>query len=142
MRLSTLYLSLARNDRDENKGLDPVFSGVSLGLAALIFAPAAVPAQLTTGTIEGVVHDTNGRPVADRSIAFTGGAGFHSAISSNGKGEFAITLPYGQYRLPSGDTVVAAPLQTVHVDLVMNGLAEIHVLQVELFRGGKVVRPH
>ena len=38
----------------------------------------------------------------DAPILVTGGTGFRTVIHSNSNGEFAMTLPYGQYRLFGG----------------------------------------
>ncbi len=104
-------------------------------LATLLFVPGVLIAQLTTGTIEGTLRATDGRPVAGSPILITGGAGFHLTIQSNSNGEFAITLPYGRYRF-TGDVqlgaasssamIFVAPLQTTHFDLVVDGSGSIH----------------
>jgi Carboxypeptidase regulatory-like domain len=59
-------------------------------------------AQLTTGAIEGTLRATDGRPMPGAPILIAGGAGFRTVIHSNSNGGFAMTLPYGRYRL-SGD---------------------------------------
>ncbi len=107
-------------------------------LATLLFVPGVLLAQLTTGTIEGTLRATDGRPVAGSPILITGGAGFHLTIQSNSNGEFAITLPYGRYRF-TGDVqlgaasssamIFVAPLQTTHFDLVIDGSGSIHGAQ-------------
>jgi hypothetical protein len=98
-------------------------------LAAVAVVPGAAPAQLTTGAIEGTLRATDGRRVADSPILITGGAGFRTVIHSNSNGGFAVTLPYGRYRLSggvqrgtasSGAAVFVAPLQTARFDLVMD----------------------
>jgi hypothetical protein len=76
-------------------------------------------AQSTTGVIEGTLRSADGRPVAGAPILITGGAGFRAVIHSTSNGAFAVTLPYGQYRL-SGAIVVVAPWQTVRIDLVVD----------------------
>lgn len=110
----------------------------SLLLAVVVFVPGALWAQLTTGTIEGTLRATNGGPVAGSAILITGGAGFRTVIHSNSNGRFAMTLPYGRYRL-SGDVqhgaesagamVFVAPLQTTHFDLVIDASASIRGVQ-------------
>jgi hypothetical protein len=98
-------------------------------LLATTLVPGSLLGQLTTGAIEGTLHDTDGRPVADSSIFVSGGTGFHTVIHSNSKGEFTVTLPYGPYRLSgtiehgteaAGATVFVAPLETTHLDLVID----------------------
>ncbi len=102
------------------------------------FLPAALLAQLTTGTIEGTLRATDGRPVADSLILITGGAGFRTVIHSNSNGGFAMTLPYGRYRLSggvehdgesSGATVFVAPLRTAHIDLVIDASGSMRGVQ-------------
>jgi hypothetical protein len=91
--------------------------GLLLALVALV--PAVLPAQLTTGAIEGILRVTDGRPVAGAPILVTGGVGFRTATHSNSNGEFFMILPYGRYRLSgsiqtgavsSGATILVAPL--------------------------------
>ena len=72
---------------------------LGLLLATAVLVPGALLAQLTTGAIEGTLRATDGRPLADSPILITGGAGFRTVIHSNSNGEFAMTLPYGRYRL-------------------------------------------
>ncbi len=95
-------------------------------------------AQLTTGAIKGILRATNGRPLAGTPILVTGGAGFRAVIHSNSNGEFAMTLPYGRYRLSGGvqpgaasssATIVVAPLQTARFDLVMDTSGAIRCAQ-------------
>ena len=111
---------------------------LSLLLATVAFVPGSLLAQLTTGAIEGTLRATDGRPVADSPILIAGGAGFRTVIRSNANGEFAMTLPYGQYRLsgsiqqgaaPSGATVFVSPLQTARFDLVMDASGIMHGVQ-------------
>jgi hypothetical protein len=111
---------------------------LGLLLATVFFVPGALLAQLTTGAVEGTLRATDGRFLAGSPILITGGAGFHTVIHSNSKGEFAMTLPYGRYRLCgniqhgtkcSGATVFVAPLQTARFDLVMNASGAIHRVQ-------------
>jgi hypothetical protein len=91
-------------------------------------------AQLTTGVIEGTLRAVDGRPVAGAPILVTGGAGFRTVIHSNSNGEFALTLPYGRYRLSgalqpapesSGATIFVTPLQTTRFDLVIEASGSI-----------------
>jgi hypothetical protein len=90
-----------------------------------------LPAQLNTGVIEGTLRDTRGSPVAGETILITDGTGFRGVIRTGSKGDFSTTLPYGWYRLsyedahPSDAIVFVAPLQTLRVDLVMNGEGSI-----------------
>jgi hypothetical protein len=97
-------------------------------LALLVLIPRALLAQLTTGTIEGTAFGVDGRPLPGAAILITGRVGFRSVVHSNSRGEFILTLPYGQYRLSgdfpngaanSGATVFVAPLQTTRLDLVI-----------------------
>src|SRR6266436_5179300 len=51
---------------------------LGLLLTTVALLPAALLAQLTTGTIEGTLRATDGRPVADSLILITGRAGFRT----------------------------------------------------------------
>jgi hypothetical protein len=107
-------------------------------LLATAFVPGALLAQLTTGAIEGTLRATDGRPLAAAPILVAGAAGFRTVIQSNSNGEFAMTLPYGRYRLSldvqhapasSSATIFVAPLQTVRFDLVIDASGSIHGVQ-------------
>jgi len=107
-------------------------------LLATAFVPGALLAQLTTGAIEGTLRATDGRPLAAAPILVTGAAGFRTVIHSNSNGEFAMTLPYGRYRLSldvqhaaasSSATIFVAPLQTVRFDLVIDASGSIRGVQ-------------
>src|SRR5580700_8156397 len=61
----------------------PDIRRLRLLLAAVAFGPGVLPAQLTTGAIEGILRATDGRPLAGAPILVTGGAGFRTVIHSN-----------------------------------------------------------
>jgi hypothetical protein len=85
----------------------------------------ALLAELTTGTIEGTLRDSNGHPMADSPIVISGGAGFHTVVQSNSNGEFSMTLPYGRYRLSGEVQLFVGALQTIHIDLVIDASGAI-----------------
>ena len=85
-------------------------------LALALCASLSLSAQLTTGIVEGILRDSQGRPVSSGSIAVTGGAGFRLTIHTDAEGKFTAILPYGNLRF-AGVPVFVAPLQTSHVDL-------------------------
>jgi hypothetical protein len=100
--------------------------------------PGILLAQLTTGAIEGILRAPDGRPVAGAPILVTGGAGFRTVTHSNSNGEFAMTLPYGRYRLSgsfqpgtasSSVSVIVSPLQTARLDLVLETSGAIRSVQ-------------
>ena len=108
-------------------------------LTILVITSGALLAQLTTGTIEGTLRDLDGHPLAGSAIVISGAAGFNTIVHSNSNGGFAISLPYGQYRLSaehqhteSSPMVFVAPLQTVHVDLVIGASGSIQAMQTVL----------
>src|ERR1700691_5708952 len=72
-----------------------------LALAVAIL-PGGLSGQLNTGVLEGTLRAPNGHFLPDTVIVITGGTGLQTVIHSNAIGEFAIALPYGQYRLPAG----------------------------------------
>jgi hypothetical protein len=109
-----------------NRGLPAARLGLLLAAAALF--PGTLPAQSTTGAIEGTLRAADGRPVAGAPILITGGGGFRAVIHSASNGEFAVTLPYGRYRL-SGATVFVAPWQTVRIDLAMGASGTVRGVQ-------------
>jgi hypothetical protein len=86
-----------------------------LALAILVQMP--MWAQLTTGTLAGTLRAPDGHILAGESVLITGPARFHITVRTDSKGAFAVTLPYGRYRLPWGDTVFVAPLQTTNIDV-------------------------
>ena len=94
-------------------------------LTTLVLVPGALLAQLTTGTIEGTLRDSNGHPLAGSPIVISGAAGFHTVIHSNSNGEFAMKLPYGRYSLTGEVQLLVLASQTIHIDLVMDGSGTI-----------------
>jgi hypothetical protein len=112
-------------------------SRLSLGLqlAAIVFTPGTLVAQLTTGVVEGTLRGIDGSPLSGAQILVTGRAGFRTVVRSDASGEFAMTLPYGWYQLlgktqheakSSGAAVFIAPLQTSRVYLVMDASGAIY----------------
>lgn len=104
----------------------------------MAFVPEALLGQVTTGAIEGTLRATDGRPLATAPILATGAAGFRTVIQANSNGEFAMTLPYGRYRLsldvhhaaaPSTATIFVAPLQTARFDLVVDTSGAMRIIQ-------------
>jgi hypothetical protein len=113
----------------------PNIRRLGLLLAGATLVPGALFSQLTTGSVEGTLRATDGRPVAGAPILVSGGAGFRIVIHSNSNGEFTMTLPYGQYRL-SGSVqprpvtpFFVTPLQTTRFDLVIDASGSIHSAQ-------------
>src|ERR1700693_4539432 len=123
-----------------------LFCGNSLGLpeirlgrllATLFFVPGSLLAQLTTGSIEGTLRDMAGHPLAGAAIVVNGATGFRAVIRTDWKGAFAITLPYGRYRLSgevqqgagSSALVFVAPLQNVRIDFVAEASGTMRVAQ-------------
>jgi len=102
-------------------------SGLTLLLSILVLVPGVLLGQLTTGSIDGTLRDSNGHALAGEAIIVNGAAGFHTVIHSNSNGEFAMTLPYGRYSLSREVQVFVPALQTIHIDLVMDGSGTIRV---------------
>ncbi len=101
-------------------------------IAILLFAPL-LNAQLTTGLVEGVVHDREGHLASHTAICVAGGTGFKAVIHSDSAGQFTLSLPYGRYLFsragsPPGTGVafVVAPLQTSYLDLVIDNAGQLH----------------
>src|SRR5437588_12888569 len=69
----------------------------ALLLLCVFFAPLLSKAQLTTGLIEGTVHNTDARVTGSVTIHIEGGADFNVIVHSNSAGQFAVWLPYGRY---------------------------------------------
>jgi hypothetical protein len=116
-----------------SSGLPP-----ALLLCAILFIPSNLVAQLTTGVIEGTLRSPEGRPAAGRQILVTGGAGFRWVVACDANGQFAITLPYGQYQLfgdvrhdsgSAGTAVLVAPLETTRLDLVVDTAGAMHIAE-------------
>src|ERR1700744_5271596 len=132
-----------------NSRRPPDIGRLGLLLATVTLMPSAMLSQLTTGSIEGTLRATDGRPVAGAPILVTGGAGVRIVIHSNSNGEFTMTLPYGQYRLsgaaqlhPASSLVTpffvtpffvtpffVTPLQTTRLDLVIDASGSIRGAQ-------------
>jgi hypothetical protein len=85
-------------------------------LVAFVWA-ASAPAQITTGTVEGLVRANDGKPLAGALVVIAGDLGFQTTVHTDAQGLFAIALPYGRYRI-SGVTVFVPPIQTTRVELV------------------------
>ncbi len=74
-----------------------VAAGLLLGIAL-----AAVPARAQTGTLRGIVVDTDRKPIADVKVIidFTGGISRTFEIKTNSRGEFLqVGMPPGNYNL-------------------------------------------
>jgi hypothetical protein len=100
----------------------------------LLAAIAVLPlyGQLTTGIVEGSLRDAQGHLLPDHVIAVSSAAGFHITLRSSAQGDFTAVLPYGQYSFAPADsptTVIVAPLQTTHIDLIEHGPATQSVVQ-------------
>lgn len=84
-------------------------------LPALFFLGAlSGRAQLTTGTVQGVLLNPDGAPRGNTELVIAGGAGLRIIIRADRRGAFSATLPYGKYRF-GAQTVFVAPWQTTHV---------------------------
>lgn len=101
----------------------------ALLLAILVLCPVLLKAQLTTGFVEGTVHDAEGHAIRRAAIFIAGGVSFESVVHTNSAGQFTLSLPYGRYLLWTGSSrqargtavaLVVAPLQTTSVDLVVD----------------------
>jgi len=120
--------SFAINARQQLDGRLTIFA------AMLFFATISLKAQLTTGFVVGAVRDAAGRAASHAAILIKGGAGFKTVIHTNSAGRFTLSLPYGQYLLSSGGSaqgtgvaLVVAPLQMNTIDLVIDGMGELHI---------------
>jgi hypothetical protein len=89
-------------------------------VSAILFLAQSLPAQLTTGIVEGIVRDAQHQVVSDTAIVVEGGAGLVTTIHTDKQGHFTITLPYGQYRF-SSTLVTVTPLQTTRIELTAGG---------------------
>ena len=94
-------------------------------LAAAVFVPAFLRAQLTTGIVEGILRHPDAHTLGGARLIVTGNPGFRRDLQTNADGEFAVVLPYGKYQIfadahPSGVSVSVEPLQTLRLDLVID----------------------
>ena len=67
-------------------------------------------AQLTTGIVEGILRNPDGRTRGGVRLNVRGTPGFRLALETCAGGEFAVVLPYGEYQFffdayPPGVTV-------------------------------------
>jgi hypothetical protein len=106
----------------------PILRGILL--ASLFLLPSPLRAQLTTGTLNGILQAADGQRLVDESILVAGGAGFHAAVRTNSRGEFSITLPYGRYRLAGTVGVFVAPLQTTNVELARDASGAVSLARL------------
>jgi hypothetical protein len=91
-------------------------------LLAAVF-PLFLHAQLTTGVVEGAVRDPDGRAKAGAQIVITGSLQFRAVMQTGADGAFTVVLPYGEYRFgvgASGVSLVVRPLETTHLDLLID----------------------
>ena len=101
-------------------------------LAFLLLAavsPSFLEAQLTTGVIEGVLRDADGRAKPRVQMIITGSLQFCSQIQTNLDGEFTIALPYGEYWLAVGASaakVAVQPVQITQVNLQLSASGGLH----------------
>ncbi len=110
----------------------PLERRLTLLSAVLVFAPFLLEAQLSTGLLEGTVHDSEGHAASHSAILIAGGSGFKAVIHTNSAGEFTVALPYGRYlfshgisRQGTGVALVVTPLEPSRVDLVMDSSGEL-----------------
>jgi len=97
-------------------------------LLAAVF-PSFLAAQLTTGVIEGVLRDADGRAKSGAQMIITGSLQLRMAIKTNANGEFAAVLPYGEYRIAAGASaanVDVQPEQTTQLDLQIDASGGLH----------------
>jgi len=95
-------------------------------LLATGFVSHTLRAQLNTGSVAGVLHNSDGHGEADSQIVVTGAAGFRVTIRTQADGEFFLVLPYGQYSF-SGLEVWVAPLEITRLDLVVDQAGIFHL---------------
>ena len=101
-----------------------------LFLAAV--CPSFLQAQLTTGVIEGVLRDADGRAKTGAQIVITGSLQLRMVTQTNAGGEFVLVLPYGEYRFAidggrgSAVSVAVEPLQTTQVNLQLDAAGSLH----------------
>jgi hypothetical protein len=106
---------------------------VALGLLSGI-----LPAQLTTGVLEGTLRAPDGSACGGAPILITGGAGFRTVVRMNAEGAFTASLPYGRYEVfadggrAAGVTAVVSPLQTTRLDLVMDAAGALRAVEPSL----------
>jgi hypothetical protein len=124
--LATRLLDLRSFAIRQRAHLDP---RPALLIATLFLSPALSKGQLTTGFVEGTVHDAAGHTAREAAILIEGGAGFNALVHASSAGHFTLSLPYGSYLLWNGNSeqssqtalaLVVAPLQAISVDLVID----------------------
>jgi hypothetical protein len=93
--------------------------------ATLYLVPLPLPAQLTTGILEATLQAPDGRLLPNEPVIITGAAGFHITARTGSDGGFSIALPYGQYQLTGGASIVIVPLEIMHAILMKTPSGEI-----------------
>src|SRR5262249_48163180 len=93
-------------------------------LCCALFVPIVGSAQLTTGTLSGIVR-ANGYAAVGLPIVINGDTGFEQSITTDSQGRFDLVLPYGQYQIATHGSravpVFVPALATTELDLNLDG---------------------
>src|SRR5438445_199160 len=95
----------------------------ALTFAVLLVAVQLCSGQLTTGNLKILVLNDRNKPQPGVSILVAGRPSSLLTVHADSRGESELALPYGEYRLSSGDatqTIYVAPLQTVRTTLFIH----------------------
>jgi hypothetical protein len=114
----------------------PRLTAIAFALLLLtVFLASSSFAQITTGTVTGIIRDTEGVP-AQTSLVVSSDLGFHSRVNTDARGAFLITLPYGRYALTVQDQRVSGsppvnvnvePLQNLEIKLIIDNSGNVRI---------------
>lgn len=97
-------------------------------LVIFLALPVILKAQLTTGILEGTVHNVDGRSASELTLFIAGRAGFQTVVRTDSEGHFTLSLPYGRYTVCSNSqplkgsvlALLVEPLRTAYLNLVID----------------------
>jgi hypothetical protein len=110
----------------------------AVNVALLLLAVSAATnssAQITTGSISGIIRDAEGVPV-QTSLIVSSDLGFQAKVNTDAHGAFLLTLPFGTYELTAQDCrlsgsprvqIYIAPLQIQEIRLVIENSGNLRI---------------
>ena len=104
-------------------------------LLLTVFVASRSFAQITTGSVAGIIRDAEGVP-AQTSLVVSSDLGFRAQVNTDAHGAFFLTLPYGRYALTLQDQRVSGsppvkidvkPLQNLEIKLIVGNSGNVRM---------------
>lgn len=103
-------------------------------LALALFSPPLLLAQIGTGTVAGMLRDTEA-PLDGVTIVVSSNLGFQATVKTDAHGAFLLTLPYGRYELkvqngraaPLSIFITIEPLQNQDLHLMVTASGNLQI---------------